>query len=99
MATERITVTLPEEIVRDIDRRERNRSKFIAQAVRNELEHRRREELRRSLSSPHPETEHFAELGVADWSNQLGEGDDDLVDPDGGQPVSWRPGEGWVEIQ
>ena len=43
MATvERVTVTLPNELVSEIDRREKNRSKFVAEAVRHELERRRR---------------------------------------------------------
>ena len=35
---DRVTVTLPNELLRDIDRREKNRSKFVAEAVRNELD-------------------------------------------------------------
>src|ERR1017187_5167486 len=50
---DRVTVTLPSDLVRDIDRREKNRSKFVAEAVRNELDRRRRDELRRSLHNPH----------------------------------------------
>lgn len=37
---ERVTVTLPQDLVRDIDRREKNRSKFVAEAVRRELVYR-----------------------------------------------------------
>ncbi|MGC9972821.1 MAG: ribbon-helix-helix domain-containing protein [Bryobacteraceae bacterium] len=43
-SVERVTVTLPNDLVRDIDRREKNRSKFVAEAVRHELDHRRRPE-------------------------------------------------------
>jgi hypothetical protein len=43
---------LPNDLVREIDRWEKNRSKFIAEAVRNELDRRRRDELRRSLDNP-----------------------------------------------
>jgi metal-responsive CopG/Arc/MetJ family transcriptional regulator len=32
-----VTVTLPDDLVRDIDRLEKNRSKFVAEAVRREL--------------------------------------------------------------
>ncbi len=53
---DRVTVTLPNDLVGEIDRREKNRSKFIAEAVRNELDRRRRDELRRSLDNPHPES-------------------------------------------
>jgi metal-responsive CopG/Arc/MetJ family transcriptional regulator len=35
---ERVTTTLPEDLVRDIDRREKNRSRFVAEAVRRELD-------------------------------------------------------------
>ena len=52
---ERVTVTLPADVVRDIDRREKNRSKFVTETVRHELDRRRRDELRRSLQNPHPE--------------------------------------------
>ena len=57
---ERVKVTLPHDLVRDIDRREKNRSKFVAEAVRHELDRRRRTELRRSLRNPHPETAELA---------------------------------------
>ena len=60
----RVTVTLPEEVVRDIDRVEQNRSKFVLEVVRHELRRRRREELRRSLRSPHPEAVVVAEAGI-----------------------------------
>jgi len=52
--TERVTVTLPSQVVKDIDRVESNRSRFIVVAVRHELDRRRREELNRSLRKPHP---------------------------------------------
>ncbi len=54
-STERVTVTLPIELVERIDRYERNRSRFITEAVEHELVRRRRLELLRSLKSPHPE--------------------------------------------
>jgi len=47
-AVERITVTLPDDLVKDIDRREKNRSKFVMDAVRHELDRRRPAELIRS---------------------------------------------------
>ena len=93
-----VTVTLPSDLVRDIDRRERNRSKFIAQAVRNELDRRRREELRRSLHNPHPESAELAGQGLGEWTRGLPEEDAEaLVDSSAGQPVRWVSGEGWVE--
>jgi Arc/MetJ-type ribon-helix-helix transcriptional regulator len=98
MAKERVTVTLPEEVLEDIDRRERNRSKFILTAVRHELQRRRREELRRSLRSPHPESLEVAELGIDEWANRLPkETGAELVEPSAGKKVRWTPEEGWVE--
>jgi Arc/MetJ-type ribon-helix-helix transcriptional regulator len=97
-AVERVTVTLPNDLVRDIDRREKNRSKFVAEAVRHELDHRRRAELRRSLANPHPESVELAEQGLEEWSRGLPEEDaGTLVDASGGKPVHWIAGEGWVE--
>lgn len=95
--TERVTVTLPVELVESIDRFERNRSRFITEAVEHELTRRRREGLLHSLRSPHPEAAELAETGLADWCESLPEGDDDLVDVNAGKPVRWVEGQGWVE--
>ena len=95
---ERVTVSLPEELLRDMDRLEKNRSKFVAEAVRRELDRRRRAELRRSLENPHPESAEFCEQGIEEWS--LGLPDEDaeaLIDSNAGKAVRWVPGEGWVE--
>ena len=70
---DRVTVTLPNDLVRDIDRREKNRRKFIAEAVRNELDRRRRDELRRSLDNPHRESVELAEQGLEEWTRGLPE--------------------------
>ncbi len=95
---ERVTVTLPTEVVRDIDRLEKNRSKFVLEAVRHELKRRRREDLQRSLRSPHPESQQVAEEGFDEWAGSLPEENAaDLVDSRAGTPVRWVPGEGWVE--
>jgi hypothetical protein len=95
---ERVTVTLPSDVVRDIDRREKNRSRFVAEAVLRELDRRRRDELRRSLQNPHAETDVLAEQGLEEWARSLPEEDiQALVDSDAGNPVRWIPGEGWVE--
>jgi hypothetical protein len=84
--------------VRDIDRREKNRSKFIAEAVRNELDRRRRDELRRSLENPHPESSELAEQGLDEWTRGLPEEDAAaLVDGKAGRPIRWVSGAGWVE--
>jgi Arc/MetJ-type ribon-helix-helix transcriptional regulator len=97
-SVERVTVTLPMELVRDIDRREKNRSKFVAEAVRHELDYRRRDELRRSLRNPHPESAELADEGLEAWAHSLpAEDGEALVDSRAGDPVRWVPGEGWVE--
>lgn len=95
---ERVTVTLPSDLIRDIDRREKNRSKFVAEAVRRELERRCRDELRRSLQNPHPESAELAEQGLAEWARDLPEEDvEALIDRGAGKPVRWIPGEGWED--
>jgi Arc/MetJ-type ribon-helix-helix transcriptional regulator len=97
-SVERVTVTLPDGLVREIDRREKNRSKFLAEAVRRELDRRRRDDLRRSLQNPHPESAELAEQGLEEWSRGLPEEDAEaLVDNSAGKAVRWVPGEGWVE--
>jgi hypothetical protein len=94
----RVTVTLPTALIHDIDRHDRNRSKFVAEAVRNELHRRRRDELRRSLAQPHPETIEFADQGLADWDRTLPQEDaESLLDPSAGQAVEWTPGVGWAK--
>ncbi len=98
MATERVTVTLPVELVEDIDRREHNRSRFVLEAVRRELKRRRREELNRSLQKPHPETSELADAGFEEWGSRLPEEKaSDLVDVRAGRSVRWMPGRGWIE--
>ena len=97
--TERVTVTLPAELVRDIDRLEKNRSRFIQDAARRELERRRRELLQQSLRSPHPETAELAEAGFQEWASILPEEDAmSLVDFHSGTEVQWVPGQGWTTV-
>lgn len=97
--SERVTVTLPAEVVRAIDSLEKNRSKFVLQAVQREVEARRREALRRSLANPHPESQTFADLGFEDWARSLPDDDAaNLLDPASGTPVRWLAGEGWKAL-
>jgi Arc/MetJ-type ribon-helix-helix transcriptional regulator len=96
---ERVTVTMPSELVAGIDRIERNRSRFIAEAVRHELQRRQRLELLRSLESPHPDTAATTTLGLAAWADGLPSGDDDLLDPFSGTAVRWIPESGWQESE
>jgi len=92
---ERVTVTLSAELLNEIDRLERNRSRFIAEAVQHELDRRRRDGLLRSITNPHPETTERVDTGLADWTSDL-PNDERLVDLSGGTPVRWIEGQGWV---
>jgi hypothetical protein len=95
---QRVTVTLPDDVVNEIDRREKNRSKFVAEAVRRELDYRRRVELRQSLANPHPESLELADEGLEEWSRGLPvEDTEGLVDSSLGKSVRWVSGEGWIE--
>ena len=66
--TERVTVTLSSELVEAIDLLERNRSRFIAEAVQHELTRRRREALLKSVHNPHPETGDLVDTGLGHWA-------------------------------
>jgi post-segregation antitoxin (ccd killing protein) len=95
---ERVTVTLPDDLVRDIDRQEKNRSKFVAEAIRHELDRRRRAELWRSLHNPHSESVGFSDAGIQEWAQGLpAEDAEALVDPALGKPIRWVPGKGWMK--
>ena len=94
--TERVTVTLRAELVEGIDRLERNRSRFIAEAVEHELARRRHDALLSSLNRPHAETREFVDRGLADWTSDLPD-DEGLLDPAAGTPVRWTEGRGWVK--
>ena len=100
--SQRVTVTMPAKLVAGIDRYERNRyernrSRFIAEAVRHELKRRQRQELQRSLEDPHPDSIATASLGLQSWAESLPIGDTDLLDPAAGVPVRWSLGQGWQE--
>jgi post-segregation antitoxin (ccd killing protein) len=95
-AIERITVTLSAELVQGIDRLERNRSRFIAEAVVHELARRRREALLSSVENPHAETAGLADTGLGDWTADLPD-DEGLVDVTGGTAVRWVEGKGWIK--
>ena len=96
-STERVTVTMPADLVADIDRLERNRSRFITEAVRRELRHRQHLDLLRSLEDPHPDTLANAALGLERWGEELPAADSDLLDPTAGVPVHWDQQQGWQE--
>lgn len=86
------------ELVSGIDRYERNRSRFIAEAVANELQRRRRLALLRSLQDPHPDSLTEARLGLQDWAESLGDAETDLLDPSTGVPVRWSQEQGWQDL-
>jgi hypothetical protein len=63
-----------------------------------EVKRRRREDLRRSLRNPHPETRKLAEVGLREWGRRLPAEDvSALVDLKAGTPIRWTPEEGWAE--
>lgn len=93
---ERVTVTLPADLVERIDQLERNRSRFIAEAVEHELAQRRRDALLQSVQTPHPETIALVDIGLSDWVSDL-PGDEALVDTNAGTPVRWVDGQGWMK--
>lgn len=95
-AAERVTVTLRADLLEEIDRVERNRSRFIAEAVEHELQRRRHAALLESVANPHPETTELADIGLGDWVKDLPH-EDDLIDLSSGTPVRWVAGRGWVE--
>ncbi len=98
MASVRVTVSLPEEVVGEIDRCERNRSRFVLRAVEQELERRRQEELRRSLDNPHAQSEEIAESGFEEWADQTTGGDQSLLETSAATEIRWETGRGWVEV-
>ena len=91
-----MTVTLDADLVDGIDRIERNRSRFIAEAVQHELARRRQAAVLQSIRSPHADTVALVDTGVADWVSDL-PADDGLVDVDAGTPVRWVEGQGWTK--
>ncbi len=97
---ERVTITLANDLLREIDRREKNRSKFVAEAIRHELDRRRRAELHRSLQNPHGQSSEIAGQGLEEWIRGLpGDDTEALVDHSAGKPIRWVHGEGWVEVR
>jgi hypothetical protein len=93
---ERVTVTIPAVLVEKIDQLERNRSRFIAEAVEHELAQRRRDALLQSVQNPHPETTELVDVNLNDWVSDL-PSDETLVDASAGTPVRWVEGQGWIK--
>jgi hypothetical protein len=98
-ATERITVTLPQGLLREVDARDENRSRFVAEAVHNELARRKHVEFLASLEQrawTHEDDE-LIEADTNEWFAQTTPADSQLVDPTEGTPVYWQAGVGWLE--
>lgn len=94
-STERVTITLPADLLEEVDQLERNRSRFIAEAVQHEVARRRRAALLKSIQTPHPETTQFVDVGLTGWTHELPD-DEALLDPCGGTAVRWVEGQGWI---
>ena len=97
MVSERLTVTLPEEMVREIEEHESNRSRFVQRAVARELDRLRLEKLQQSLDNPHVDSDTVAEVGFSEWAELGAEADQDLLDTEAGTDVVWDSDHGWVE--
>jgi hypothetical protein len=89
----RISIDLPDDLLQQMDRLERDRARFLLLAVRNELRRRLALELQKSVDHPHPESRELAGLGLADWGDP--DSGDDLLDPEAAIPVEWLPDLGW----
>lgn len=95
-STERVTITLPADLLQEVDLLERNRSRFIAEAVQREIGRRRHQALLESVRNPHPETTQFIDSGLTDWTAELPD-DEGLLDASAGAAVRWVEGQGWVQ--
>lgn len=93
----RVTVTLPSEILLEIDRGDRNRSRFILEAVQREIARRRREALELSLTHPHPDSQTFESAGLEEWFQEGNRDATELLDLKGGTEVHWVPERGWMD--
>ena len=97
MSSERVTITLPPDLLAAVDRRGGSRSAFVQSALRHELERLEQAEFQKSLSEPHSDSLAVAEAGLGEWAEALPSGDEALLDPEVGVAVHWIPGEGWTE--
>ena len=93
----RVTVTLPSEILVEIDRGDRNRSRFILEAVQREIARRKLEALELSLRHPHPDSLALESMGLQEWFDAGNQDAAELVDLNGGNEIHWVPDQGWVQ--
>lgn len=92
----RVTITLPSEILTEIDQGDKNRSRYILEAVQREIARRRKEALEVSLTNPHPESQSIELIGLNDWFTEGDQEARELLDFEAGTPVRWVPETGWV---
>jgi hypothetical protein len=95
MPAERVTITLPADLLKTVDQLAPNRSRFVAEAVRHEVARRRRAALMKSVRSPHPETTQV-DAGPGGWTAKCAS-EETLLDPSGGTAVRWIEGRGWLK--
>ena len=88
---------MPAELIHEMDHYASNRSRFIAEAVAQELKRRRHQALLTSLEEPHPESLATEALGLQTWAQTLPQGDADLLDPGAGLSIHWTSDQGWQE--
>jgi hypothetical protein len=93
---ERVTVTLPAELVAGIDRPKGTAARFIAEAVEHELARRRREALFDSVKNPHPETMDMADSGLGDWTAGLPDDEGSSILREGLPFAGWKD-KGWLK--
>ncbi|MET0596151.1 MAG: hypothetical protein ABW133_25875 [Polyangiaceae bacterium] len=96
MGIERVTISLPVELVESIDTMESNRSRFVTIAVRNELVRRRRAQLLDSLDNPHPDAIELTILGLDDWDSGIPPVEEGVSLHNAGKRVRWAENRGWM---
>jgi hypothetical protein len=69
----------------------------VTSKLADELDRRRRAELRRSLDHPHTDSAELAEQGLAEWWRGLPEEDAGELVGGVGNQIHWVPGKGWIE--
>ena len=97
-AVDDVVVRLGAHLIADVDRVTTDRSRFIRDAIRNELRRRGFADLQQSLDNPNPETLAYDDAGLEDWAGDSSNDYDQLVDPKAGTQVRWVPGTGWVKL-
>jgi hypothetical protein len=71
----------------------------MPKAITLELDRRRTERLRQSLSHPHPESLEMTEAGFIAWAGGLSDDAADLIVSGAGEGVRWTADHGWVQTE